>query len=35
MANNVPVFYTHDKDLVDLKQITEKKFAIKLEDPTD
>lgn len=35
MANNVPVFYTHDKDLVDLKQITEKRFAIKLEDPTD
>jgi len=34
MANNVPVFYTHDKDLVDLKQITEKKFAIRLEDPT-
>jgi len=34
MANNVPVLYTHDKDLVDLKQITEKKFAIKLEDPT-
>ena len=34
MANNVPIFYTHDKDLVDLKQITEKKFAIKLEDPT-
>ncbi|OLE91973.1 MAG: hypothetical protein AUF79_01185 [Crenarchaeota archaeon 13_1_20CM_2_51_8] len=35
MANNVPVFYTHDKDLVELKQISDKRFAIKLEDPTD
>ncbi len=34
MANNVPVLCIHDKDLVDLKQITEKKFAVKLEDPT-
>ncbi len=33
MANNVPVLYTHDKELLGLKQITDKRFAIKLEDP--
>ena len=33
MANNVPVLYTHDEELLRLKQITDRKFAIKLEDP--
>ncbi len=33
MANNVPVLYTHDRELLSLKQITDKRFAIKLEDP--
>jgi predicted nucleic acid-binding protein len=33
MANNVPVLYTHDSDLLDLKQVTEKSNSIRLEDP--
>ncbi len=33
MANNVPVLYTHDGDLLRLKHVTDKRFAIKLEDP--
>ncbi len=35
MANNVSVLYTHDKELLGLKQITDKRFAIKIEDPAD
>ncbi len=33
MSNNVPVLYTHDAELLGLKQLTEKRFAIRLEDP--
>ena len=33
MANNAPVLYTHDRDLLGLKQVTDKRFSIKLEDP--
>lgn len=34
MANDVPVLYTHDQELLDQKQVTWKRFAIKFEDPT-
>ncbi len=33
MANNVPVLYTHDEELLSLEQVTWKRFAIRLEDP--
>ena len=33
MSNNVPVLYTHDEALLSLKQVTERRFAIRIEDP--
>lgn len=33
MANNVAVLYTHDEELLSLKRIIQKRFAIGLEDP--